>query len=99
MRSAGLDGGIRDSIPRIERYVLVTADHQRLRDKRALAFTRSNNMTSPPIVLTKEQRSTIFEEGRKAAVAGRDLYANPYFGDESDERLLRWLEGYRSVMG
>lgn len=56
-------------------------------------------MIRSPIVLTEKQLSTIFEEGRKAAISGLDLYANPYFIDETDERLLRWLEGYRSLDG
>ncbi|SFB59553.1 hypothetical protein SAMN03159496_05551 [Rhizobium sp. NFR07] len=55
-------------------------------------------MTTPASTLTQKQRLAIFEEGRTAAIEGSRLFSNPYLRDDGDQRLLCWVDGYRSVV-
>jgi ribosome modulation factor len=50
------------------------------------------------MVLTEEQRKTIFEEGKQAAMLGRSRQACPYLRDETPERIYIWMGGYNSVI-
>ncbi|MGR9170635.1 MULTISPECIES: Rmf/CrpP family protein [Rhizobium] len=48
------------------------------------------------MILTTDQRKTIFEEGQDAAALGRNMRACPYLGDETPERIYIWMSGYRN---
>lgn len=54
-------------------------------------------MPKLPVGLTDQQRSAIFEEGKRAAIAKRSPFTCPYINDVSEERFTLWTDGYRSA--
>lgn len=44
--------------------------------------------------LSAKIRSAIFEEGRAAGESGHSVVSNPYLHDDTDERLICWVNGY-----
>jgi hypothetical protein len=50
------------------------------------------------MIMTDEQRTTLFEEGWLAASLNRSTIACPYLDDETHERLDVWIEGYGAYL-
>ncbi len=50
-------------------------------------------MKKIPKVITQEDRSVAFQEGRRAYQEGMQSWSNPYLG-ENEELIRAWLDGW-----
>ena len=56
-------------------------------------------MEAQRYALTEKQRLDIFEDGKRAAVSGKNAFSCPYMRDDDPERFLIWNDGFRSLTG